>query len=193
MVLLVFIQVLSRHGNAPSETSTKAETNIENTELNSHNRINLGDSLQDKRIYFKFGMLIFGYVIAKYSMRRGVAPSPFPTAGTTFPLDTFLFNASLFSFSRGVAYSMASLHVSPRIYCRAQASLWLALHRSKCFRCALDLPLIGFSSIVTTRETECAACHESNAAGSPSDGRSGYRGPWGTPPMWGSQKGQSPV
>ena len=98
MVLLVFIQVLSRHGNAPSETSTKAETNIENTELNSHNRINLGDSLQDKRIYFKFGMLIFGYVIAKYSMRRGVAPSPFPTAGTTFPLDTLLFNASLFSF-----------------------------------------------------------------------------------------------
>ena len=39
-------------------------------------------------------------------MRRGVAPSPFPTAGTTFPLDTLLFNASLFSFSRGVAYSL---------------------------------------------------------------------------------------
>ena len=39
-------------------------------------------------------------------MRRGVAPSLFPTAGTTFPLDTLLFNASLFSFSRGVAYSL---------------------------------------------------------------------------------------
>ena len=35
-------------------------------------------------------------------MRRGVAPSHIPTAGTTFPLDTLLFNASLFSFSRGV-------------------------------------------------------------------------------------------
>jgi len=31
-------------------------------------------------------------------MRRGVAPSLFPTAGTTFPLDTLLFNASLFPF-----------------------------------------------------------------------------------------------
>jgi len=45
-------------------------------------------------------------------MRRGVAPSPFPTAGTTFPLDTLLFNASLFSFSRGQLYSMAILHVA---------------------------------------------------------------------------------
>ena len=45
-------------------------------------------------------------------MRRGVAPSPFPTAGTTFPLDTFLFNASLFSFSRGELYSMAALNVA---------------------------------------------------------------------------------
>ena len=84
MVLLVFIQVLSRHGNAPSETRAKAETNIENIGLNLDNRIK-----------------IFGHVIAQYSMRRGFAPSPFPTAGTTFPLDTLLFNASLFSFSRG--------------------------------------------------------------------------------------------
>ena len=57
-------------------------------------------------------MVISGYVIAKYSMRRGVAPSHFPTAGTTFPLDTLLFNASLFSFSRGELYSMAALHVA---------------------------------------------------------------------------------
>ena len=55
----------ARRGKAPSETRTKAETNIENTELNLDNRINLGDNLQDKRIYFKSGMLIFGYVIAK--------------------------------------------------------------------------------------------------------------------------------
>ena len=121
-----------RRGKAPSETITKAETNIENTELNSHNRINFGDSIQDKLICFKFGMLFFGHVIAQYSMRRGFAPSPFPTAGTTFPLDTLLFNASLFSFTRGQLYSMAILHVSPRIYCRAQANLWLALHRNKC-------------------------------------------------------------
>ena len=39
-------------------------------------------------------------------MRRGFAPSRIPTAGTTFPLDTFLFNASLFSFSRGRLYSL---------------------------------------------------------------------------------------
>ena len=45
-------------------------------------------------------------------MRRGVSPSHIPTAGTTFPLDTFLFNASLFSFSRGQLYSMAILHVT---------------------------------------------------------------------------------
>jgi hypothetical protein len=50
-------------------TSIKAETNIENIGLNLANRIK-----------------IFGHVIAQYSMRRGVAPSPFPTAGTTFPL-----------------------------------------------------------------------------------------------------------
>ena len=43
-------------------------------------------------------MMISGHVITKYSMRRGVAPSLFPTAGTTFPPDTFLYNASLFSF-----------------------------------------------------------------------------------------------
>ena len=49
----------------------------------------------------------------------------------------------------------------------------MPLHRIKCFRCALDLPLIGFSSIVATRETECAAYHESIAVGSPSDVRSG--------------------
>ena len=45
-------------------------------------------------------------------MRRGFAPSPFPTAGTTFPLDTFLFNASLFFFPRGQLYTMAKLHVA---------------------------------------------------------------------------------
>ena len=124
-------------------------------------------------------------------MRRGVAPSPFPTAGTTFPLDTLLFNASLFSFTRGELYSMAALHVSPRIYCHAQASLWLALHRSKCFRCALDLPLIGFSSIVATRETECAAYHECNAAGSPS--RQAVKGGHGgLPPCGEARRGKAP-
>ena len=52
-------------------------------------------------------------------MRRGVAPSLFPTAGTTFPLDTLLFNASLFSFSRGQlihslrhAFSVPSQHAT---------------------------------------------------------------------------------
>ncbi len=45
-------------------------------------------------------------------MRRGFAPSHIPTAGTTFPLDTLLFNASLSSFSRGQLYSMAILHVA---------------------------------------------------------------------------------
>ena len=45
-------------------------------------------------------------------MRRGVAPSLFPTAGTTFPLDTFIFNASLFFFPRGQLYTMAKLHVA---------------------------------------------------------------------------------
>jgi len=67
-----------RRGKAPSETITKAETNIENTELNSHNRINFGDSLQDKRIYFKFGMLIFGYVIAKCLYATGRRPFALP-------------------------------------------------------------------------------------------------------------------
>ena len=31
-------------------------------------------------------------------MRRGVAPSPFPTAETTFPLDTFLLTLRFFPF-----------------------------------------------------------------------------------------------
>ena len=55
---------------------------------------------------------ILGFVIAKPCMRRGFAPSRIPTAGTTFPLDTLLFNASLFSCSRGQLYTMASFHVA---------------------------------------------------------------------------------
>ena len=66
-----------------SATSIKAETNIENIGLNLDNRIK-----------------IFGHVIAQYSMRRGVAPSLFPTAGTTFPLDTFLLTLRFFLFPR---------------------------------------------------------------------------------------------
>ena len=87
---------------------------------------------------------ILGFVIAKPCMRRGFAPSRIPTAGTTFPLDTLLFNASLFPFPRGVilftpsvtlrvqsqhatgmltpSWREAILHVSPRIHCRGRAN-----------------------------------------------------------------------
>ena len=74
-----------------SAMSIKAETNIENIGLNLDNRIK-----------------IFGHVIAQYSMRRGVAPSPFPTAGTTFPLDTFLLTLRFFPFP--AASSILWLH-----------------------------------------------------------------------------------
>ena len=132
----------TRHGKAPSETITKAETNIENTELNSHNRINFGDSLQDKRIYFKFGMLIFGYVIAKCLYATGRRPFALPhrrnyvPAKLTCPrhVNTYLQRFAFF-FSRGQlihslrhAFSVpppsvreALMHVSPRIYCRGRA------------------------------------------------------------------------
>ena len=66
-------------------------------------------------------------------MRRGFAPSPFPTAGTTFPLDTFLYNASLFSFSRGRLYSMAKLHVAREFTVVVRPIRDKALHRIKCF------------------------------------------------------------
>ena len=101
------------------------------------------------------------------------------------------FNASLFSFSRGELYSLppsrfqratslsegGSYARRTRIYCRGRASLWQALCRGKCYLiCNIllckKLVLIGFGDTVTTRATECAACHESNVAGSPSAGRS---------------------
>jgi len=135
----------------------------------------------------------FCFVTAKYSMRRGVAPSRIPTAGTTFPLDTLLFNASLFLFSRGQLYTKAELHVArestvvPETVCgwhyieinacaESKCELqneYAASRISNCVSYIIGLSPIGFSNIVTTRETECAAYHESIAAGSPSDVRSG--------------------
>ena len=146
-------------------------------------------------------------------MRRGFAPSLFPTAGTAFPPDTLLFNASLFCFSRGVVLLSlrryapppsrreALMHVARESTVVPRPISSIALHRIKFFRCALALPLIGFSNTVTTRVTECTACHGCIAAGSPSDVRGvdmpvAYqlkRGSRGAPPVWGSQKGQSPV
>ena len=80
-----------------SATSIKAETNIENIGLNLDNRIK-----------------IFGHVIAQYSMRRGVAPSLFPTAGTTFPLDTILLTLRFFLFPRrGLFTPSVTLRVPP--------------------------------------------------------------------------------
>ena len=81
-----------------SATSIKAVSNIENIGLKLNNRIK-----------------IFGHVIAQYSMRRGVAPSPFPTAGTTFPLDTLLLTLRFFSFPAA----------SPilKLYCTSPANL----------------------------------------------------------------------
>ena len=64
----------ARRGKAPSETRTKAEINIEHIELSLDNRIKFGDSFQDKQMCFKFGMLIFGYVIAKCLYATGRRP-----------------------------------------------------------------------------------------------------------------------
>ena len=67
-----------RRGKAPSETRTKAEINMEHIELSLDNRIKFGDSFQDKQMCFKFGMLIFGYVIAKCLYATGRRPFALP-------------------------------------------------------------------------------------------------------------------
>ena len=147
-----------------------------------------------KYIGFTFGnrINILCFVIAKPCMRRGFAPSHIPTAGTTFPLDTLLLQRFAFFLFPRPALLYGYIARRPRIYCRARASLWLSLHRIKCFRCALALPLIGSSSIVATRETECAACHESNAAGSPSDEGAVKGGHGGLPPCGEVRRGKAP-
>ena len=132
---------------ATSETCTKAETNIENTELNSHNRINFGDSIQDKLICFKFGMLFFGHVIAKCLYATGRRPFALPHRRNYVPAGHPPTNASLFSFSRGVAYSLppsryaCHLPQRGRLYCTSTREFTVvaepirdkALHRIKCF------------------------------------------------------------
>ena len=66
-----------------------------------------------------------------------------------------------------------------------------ALHSIKCFRYTISLPLISPTNTVTTRETECAACHESIAAGSPS--RQAVKGGHGgLPPCGEARRGKAP-
>ena len=53
------------------------------------------------------------------------------------------------------------------------------------------LSLIGFSNTVKTRETECAAYHECNAAGSPSR-QAVKEGHGGLPPCGEARRGKAP-
>ena len=56
----------------------------------------------------------------------------------------------------------------------------------------LGLPLIGFSNTVTTRATECTACHECIAAGFSSDEGAVRGGHGGLPPCGEVRRGKAP-
>ena len=63
---------------------------------------------------------------------------------------------------------------------------------SNCVSYIIGLSPIGFSNTVTTRETECAAYHESIAAGSPSDEGAVRGGHGGLPPCGEDRRGKAP-
>ena len=90
---------------------------------------------------FQIWHAIFGHVIAKCLYATGRRPFALPhrrnyvPAKLTCPrhVNTLLFNASLFSFSRGQLYSMAILHVAREFTVVTEPIRDKALHRIKCF------------------------------------------------------------